>query len=137
MAEVWVGGRAKGLSPAVVRRVVSTVLRRERREADVSVSFLGPLVMRRLNLEFRGRDQPTDVLAFPLQAGRRLAGDIYICPAVARQQARRLGIRPHDELLRLVVHGTLHVLGYEHPEDASREASPMWRRQERHLEALA
>ena len=137
MAEVWVGGRAKGLSPAVVRRAVSTVLRRERREADVSVSFLGPLVMRRLNLEFRGRDRPTDVLAFPLQAGRHLAGDIYICPAVARQQARRLGIRPRDELLRLVVHGTLHVLGYDHPEDASRESSPMWRRQERHLEALA
>jgi probable rRNA maturation factor len=121
----------------VVRRAVRTVLRRERREADVSVTFLGPRVMRRLNLEFRGRDQPTDVLAFPLQAGRHLAGDIYICPAVARQQARQLSIHPRDELLRLVVHGTLHVLGYDHPEDAAREASPMWRRQERHLEALA
>ena len=137
MAEVWVGGRARGLAPDVVRRAVRTVLQRERREADVSVTFVGPVMMRRLNLAFRRRDRPTDVLAFPLQAGQHLAGDIYICPAVARQQAARLGVRPRDELLRLVVHGTLHVLGYDHPEDATREQSSMWRRQERHLEALA
>ena len=137
MAKVWVGGRARGLPPAVVRRAVLTVLRRERRDADVSVTFLGPVSMRRLNLEFRGRDRPTDVLAFPLEAGNRLTGDIYICPSVGRQQARRLGISSRDELLRLVVHGTLHVLGYDHPEGATREKSPMWRRQERHLEAIA
>jgi probable rRNA maturation factor len=116
---------------------VRTVLRRERRDADISVTFLGPVSMRRLNLEFRARNRPTDVLAFPLQTRGRLTGDIYVCPAVGRQQARRLGISPRDELLRLVVHGTLHVLGYDHPEDASRESSPMWRRQERHLEAIA
>lgn len=137
MAEVWVGGRARGLPPAVVRRAVEMVLRRERRSADVSVTFLGPRSMRRLNLEFRGRDRPTDVLAFPLEAGGRLTGDIYICPAVGRQQARRLGIGPREELLRLVVHGTLHVLGYDHPDDSTREKSAMWRRQERHLEAIA
>lgn len=137
MAEVWVGGRAKGLPPAVVRRAVETVLRREHRKADISVTFLGPGTMRRLNLEFRGRDRPTDVLAFPLEAGDRLSGDIYICPAVGRQQARRLGVSPREELLRLVVHGTLHVLGYDHPENSGRESSPMWRRQERHLEAIA
>lgn len=137
MAEVWVGGRARGLPPAVVRRAVEMVLRRERRSADVSVTFLGPRSMRRLNLEFRGRDRPTDVLAFPLEAGGRLTGDIYICPAIGRQQARRLGIGPREELLRLVVHGTLHVLGYDHPDDSTREKSAMWRRQERHLEAIA
>ncbi len=137
MAEVWVGGRARGLPPAVVRRAVGTVLRRERRDADISVTFLGLGSMRRLNLEFRGRDRPTDVLAFPLEAGERLTGDIYVCPAVARRHAQQLGISLRDELLRLVVHGTLHVLGYDHPDDATRERSPMWRRQERHLEAIA
>jgi probable rRNA maturation factor len=42
-----------------------------------------------------------------------------------------------EELIRLVVHGTLHVLGYDHPDHGERERSPMWRRQERYVEALA
>jgi ssRNA-specific RNase YbeY (16S rRNA maturation enzyme) len=57
---------------------VRTVLRRERRDADISVTFLGPVSMRRLNLEFRARNRPTDVLAFPLQTRGRLTGDIYV-----------------------------------------------------------
>ena len=60
-------------------------------------------------------------------------GDIYICPEVARDNAKRQGIPIGEEVLRLVVHGTLHVLGYEHPVGESRTESPMWRRQERIL----
>ncbi len=138
MGEVMVGGRARGLPEAQVRRLVEGVLRAERRDAVVSVSFVGPARMRALNREHKGKDRPTDVLAFALpQPGQGIVGDIYICPAVAREQARRLGIAPRRELARLVVHGVLHVLGHDHPEGPDREQSPMWRRQEQYLGRLA
>ncbi len=137
--EVVVGGRRPALPPPLVRRVVREVLRRERRQADISVTFLGPVLMRRLNVRFLRRDQPTDVIAFALpQPGGVLAGDIYVCRAVALQSARRAGVPLRQELIRLVIHGTLHVLGYDHPEGAGpRMQSPMWRRQERLVRALA
>jgi len=113
------------------------VLRGERRRAALSVTFLGPDRMRALNRRWKGADRPTDVLAFPLRGpGRALAGDVYICRRVALREAARLGIPPREELLRMVVHGVLHVLGHDHPEGAGRLRSAMWRRQERYLRRI-
>jgi probable rRNA maturation factor len=133
-----VSGRRVPLPASLVRRAVATVLRGERRDALVSVTFLGRDAMRRLNAEHTGRDCPTDVLSFELTdpAGRTV-GDVYICPWVAAREARARGIPPRQELLRLVVHGTLHALGREHPEGEGRTTSAMWRRQERYVDALA
>ena len=72
-----------------------------------------------INRRFRGRDEPTDVLSFPGESspeGRHL-GDIVICPAVARGQARRAGHDPERELMTLVLHGVLHCLGHDHETD--------------------
>jgi probable rRNA maturation factor len=63
-------------------------------------------------------------------------GDVYVCAWVAEREARSRGIPVREELIRLVVHGTLHVLGLDHPEDERRSRSPMWRRQERYVDAL-
>ena len=65
-----------------------------------------------------------------------MVGDVYIAPDVARRNAREQGAGVREELMRLVVHGVLHVLGHDHPEDDSRYASPMWQRQERLLRTL-
>jgi len=136
-AEVRVTGRA-ALPAATVRRVVRAVLAGERRAADVSVTFLGPVRMRALNRDYLGHDRPTDVIAFGLaQPGGGLVGDVYVCRAVAEREARRRGLPLRQELVRLVVHGTLHVLGWDHPDDDSRLGSPMWRRQERYVARLA
>jgi len=106
--------------------------------ATISVTFLGPARMQSLNREWMGRDRPTDVIAFALPGpSGELAGDVYVCPAVARDQAGSLGVPLRQELIRLVVHGTLHVLGYDHPDGAGRTRSAMWRRQERYVKALA
>lgn len=130
--------RRAPLGARAVRRIVRGVVAGERREADVSVAFVGPARMRLLHREWKGRDRTTDVLSFALpQPGGRLAGDVYVCPAVAREQARAHGVALREELARLVIHGTLHVLGYDHPEDDGRTRSPMWRRQERYVRALA
>ncbi len=133
-----VSGRRLPLSPALVRRVVESVLHAERRSALMSITFLGRESMRRLNLEHKGRDRPTDVLAFAMSdpSGQTI-GDVYICPWVARQEARSRGISLREELIRLVVHGTLHALGREHPDGPERTRSAMWRRQERYVEVLA
>jgi probable rRNA maturation factor len=137
-ADVVIGGRPRPLPDATVRRIVGEVLRRERRVAAISITFVGRVRMRALNLEFKGHDRPTDVLSFPLdQPDGSVLGDVYICPWVAAQEAKRRRIRAREEVTRLIVHGTLHALGWDHPEDTGRERSAMWRRQERYVEALA
>jgi probable rRNA maturation factor len=135
---VVVSGRRLPIPASFVRRVVEAVLRGERRTAAISVTFLGRDSMRRLNLRHKGSDRPTDVLAFALeQPGGRAVGDVYVCPEVARREARERGIPLREELVRLVIHGTLHALGRDHPEGEARTRSAMWRRQERYVAALA
>jgi probable rRNA maturation factor len=137
VSEVVVSGRRLPLSRALVRRVVEAVLAAERRKGLVSVTFLGRDSMRRLNATHKGHDRPTDVLTFALGDSRGpVIGDMYICPWVARREARARGIPLREELIRLVVHGTLHAVGREHPDGPNRTRSAMWRRQERYVEAL-
>ena len=133
-----VSGRRLPLPAALVRRVVAAVLAGERQRALVSVTFLGRDAMRRLNRRHTGHDRPTDVLSFPMaDPGGSTVGDVYVCAWVAAREARSRGIPLREELIRLVVHGTLHALGREHPEGLDRTRSPMWRRQERYVSALA
>ena len=134
---VVVCGRTSPLARPEVVRAVAAVLDGERRAASVSVSFLGRERMRELNARWKGRDEPTDVLAFALTDPRgALTGDVYVCPWVSAREARARGRSPREELRRLVVHGVLHVLGYDHPEGTGRTTSPMWRRQERYVAGL-
>ncbi len=133
-----VHGRRVPLPVSLVRRVVETVLRGERRRALISITFLGRDAMRALNAVHTGHDRPTDVLSFALaDPGGRTVGDVYVCPWVAEREARTRGVPVREELIRVVVHGTLHALGRDHPEDEGRTASAMWRRQERYVDALA
>jgi probable rRNA maturation factor len=118
--------------------VVEAVLNAERRQGLISVTFLGRDSMRRLNATHKGQDRPTDVLSFPMASPTgQVVGDVYICPWVARREAEARGIPLREELIRLVVHGTLHALGHDHPDGDERTRSVMWRRQERYVEALA
>ena len=131
---VAVSGRAHPLARADVARTVEAVLRGEKRHALVSVSFVGRERMRSLNARWKRRNEPTDVLAFALTGpDGATTGDIYVCPWVATREARARGLPLREELRRLVIHGVLHVLGYDHPEGPRRTSSPMWRRQERYL----
>lgn len=135
---VAIQGKHPPVSSRRIERAVALVLEKERRRAALSIAFVGPDRIRRLNQAWKGHDRPTDVLAFSLpEPGGRLTGDIYICRAVAAREAIGRGIPVAEELIRLVIHGTLHVLGYDHPEDDSRIRSPMWRRQERYLACLS
>ena len=120
-----------------MKEAAVAALRAERvKDAMLSITFVGRAAMSELNRRYLGHRGPTDVISFGLgRQGRRgpVVGDIYICPEIARANARRRRVSSQEELLRLVVHGTLHTLGYHHPEGAARTESSMWRRQERIL----
>lgn len=137
-AAVLVNGFTARFPAALVRRAVRTVLAGEGREAFVAVTFLGKRRMQQLNRDYKHHDRPTDVISFTLpQPDGSIAGDIYLCRPVAAREAHRRGLPLREEIVRLVVHGTLHVLGHDHPEDGGREASAMWRRQEHYVRGLA
>jgi len=109
----------------------------------VELTLLDADAMRRLNRRATGRRGLTDVLAFALpQPDGSLLGDVYICPAAAAGWVKNGGKGKgaagglDEELVRVTVHGTLHALGYDHPDGPGRTRSAMWRRQERYVRRL-
>jgi rRNA maturation RNase YbeY len=106
----------------------------------VSITFVSNGRIAGLNRRYLRHRGTTDVVSFALAStvpNVPIAGDIYIAPDVARRNAKAHGVSLREELTRLVVHGVLHVLGFDHPEGENRAASPMWRRQEQLIAALA
>jgi probable rRNA maturation factor len=132
-------GARVAVSAGRLADAVRHVLRAEKvGDAMLSVTLLSASAMARLNRRHLGHAGATDVISFGFAPtpGGAVVGDIYVCPAVARDNAHAAGCGVREELLRLVVHGTLHVLGWDHPVDGARTTSPMWKRQERLLAAV-
>jgi probable rRNA maturation factor len=129
------------LARARVAALAQGVLRAEGvRDARLSIAFVSARSIATMNRRQLGHAGPTDVISFPLPSraeGEPLAGDVYIAPEIARANALENGVPVREEIARLVVHGTLHVLGHEHPEAAGRTATPMWKRQEALVRRLA
>ena len=114
-----------GVDPSAVATVVEAVLVAERvGECEVGVVLLDEHEMRELNREHRGRDEATDVLAFPidedddLDGVTRMLGDVVVCVPVMERQAAEQGVTPGEELVDLLVHGVLHLLGHDHETDS-------------------
>jgi probable rRNA maturation factor len=95
-------------------------------DGELSLSFVTSGEMADLHVRYMGEEGPTDVLSFPL-GEEGLLGDVVVCPEEAR---RNNPADPPAELRLLVVHGVLHLLGYDHEED--RDRAEMWARQERY-----
>lgn len=110
---------------ADVRRVARGLLRGR----NLSIAFVTDAAIRRINRRFLGHDYATDVISFPLDSD--LLGELVISAPYARAEARRRGIPEREELLRYVVHGILHLWGYD--DRAPRDRRRMWARQEREL----
>jgi len=144
IVDVAAEGVRSPVAQSRIKDLALRVLRAERvRDALLSIALVSPHQIARLNRLHLGHAGATDVISFALStpAGaperQAVVGDIYIAPAVARANATRFGGSVRQEIARLVVHGTLHVLGYNHPDGAERTDSPMWVRQERLLAKLS
>jgi probable rRNA maturation factor len=126
------------LSGPAVKRAVRATLELDgfARKGENSISFVGDDEIEILNRKWLGREGATDVIAFSLGGPDALLGDVYISVDTAIRNAAELGVSPSEELLRLVIHGTLHVAGHDHPDGAAREASDMYRLQEELLRSL-
>ena len=120
----------------VERAVIAVTTAEGVENGEISITFLDPSAIAALNRAHLGRPLPTDVLAFNLAAPDTPLGDVYVCPDVARDSATELGLPLREELLRLVIHGVLHVIGYDHPDGTDREDCEMFRRQEEILARL-
>lgn len=127
---VEVGNYATVDAKALEEAVRHTVERAGGQVVEISVALLGDDDIQELNHRFLGRDRPTDVIAFTLGEDPERVGDVYVGVDQARRQAAELGVPVDQELLRLAVHGTLHVLGQDHPEGEDRYDSPMFVLQE-------
>jgi rRNA maturation RNase YbeY len=101
-------------------------------QAELSLELVGDCRMRRLNRRYRKKDRTTDVLAFPMRESHNpcpmLLGDVVISVPTAIRQAKASGRSVGDELAALLVHGVLHLCGYDH-ERSAREAVRMRRRE--------
>lgn len=117
-------------SPASFRRWVAAALDWRIREADLSVRIVGEDEGRALNRHYRGKDYATNVLSFPaelpegLPEGVRLPllGDLVICAPVVAREAAEQGKPLNAHYAHLTVHGALHLLGWDHEDEADAEA---------------
>lgn len=99
-------------------------------DTEVSVRVVNAAEMQQLNSEFRDQDKPTNVLSFPAgdlaglpDDAERPLGDIVVCSAVVADEAEQQGKTPGDHWAHMIVHGTLHLLGFDHEND--RDAAEM------------
>lgn len=123
---------------ALLVRAVAETLRSEGvAEAEVSVTLLEDEEMAELHRRYLDREGTTDVLSFSLaDPDDPPLGDVYLGRRQAARQASEHGRPLEEELVRLAVHGTLHVLGHDHPTGPERSDSPMYRRQEALVRAV-
>ncbi len=131
MIQINPGSADPELVPLLERAVRTTLDHEGADVLEFSVTLLDDERIRELNRTYLSHDHVTDVISFPMEApGGHVVGDVYIGHPQAERQAAEAGVPAEEELVRLAVHGTLHVLGHDHPDGDDRSDSPMYRLQE-------
>ena len=130
--------------PALARSAVHAAVAHSRHadlsDSEVSVKFTSDEEVRALNAQWRGKDKPTNVLSFPMAeeselAGAQLLGDVVLAHGVCAAEAADGQVPIETHAAHLVVHGTLHLLGYDH-ETSDAEAEEMEAVERRALAAI-
>lgn len=116
----------------LLKRVAQKVLEGEKAEGDLSIALVGQGRIRKLNKKYRGKNRVTDVLAFPeskmvlekfqvnISPKVKTLGEIVICLREVKKNAKRFGTIFEEELAKVLIHGILHLLGYDHEKEAER-----------------
>jgi len=148
--EEWDSSRSwdklvRNAAEAAIAESAFPQLATSKRSIEISVRLTGDEAVRALNAEWRGKDKPTNVLSFPMSEAvelqntkvawpELLLGDIILARGVCEAEAAEKGVRFEDHAAHLLVHGTLHLLGYDHHDED--EAADMESREIRALSRL-
>lgn len=104
-----------------IKKIVEVVFLNEKhKDAEISIVFLNETEMAEINKKYRGKDKATDVLSFPQdgfsleKTGINFIGEMLVCPSKIKNQADLAGVSYNEEMIRIIIHGTLHLLGYDH-----------------------
>ncbi len=112
-------------SAAQIQQWASAAVRAEKTEPEITVRIVDEAESHELNLTYRGKDRPTNVLSFPFECPPEVAlpllGDLVICRQVVEREAQEQGKPLIAHWAHMVVHGSLHLLGYDHIDDAEAE----------------
>ena len=119
-------GHYQSVPCSLLKQAIHQTLNEEGRTGEFSITLLSDQEMEKLNTRYLGRNVTTDVLAFSMGTDELALGDVYVCVDQAIRQAKEHEIPLDAELVRLVVHGVLHVLGHDPPDDSGRFTSPMF-----------
>jgi probable rRNA maturation factor len=124
-------GKYRVRKASVVRYVRRLLKSEGKAEADISVIFIDRRYSARVNRKYLGHNYATDVLSFCLGDRGRIDGEVYVNLDQARRQARDYGVTAANEIARLVLHGTLHLLGYD--DRTTHDAGKMKARENEHM----
>ncbi len=119
-----------------IKKIIKFALKKvDIKSAEISIAIVGDAEMKRLNKRWRGKNRVTDVLSFDYRlqipdSKFQVYGEIIICYPQAVRQARECGHGVHEEIKTLLVHGILHLCGYDH-EKSARQAKEMEKMQKR------
>lgn len=113
-------------SPELIQTWVEAALSGQRQESELTVRIVASEEIQNLNRTYRNKDKPTNVLSFPFEKMEGidlpLLGDVVICAAVVAEEAQQQHKSLSDHWAHMVVHGVLHLLGYDHIDEAEAEA---------------
>jgi len=102
-----------GVSKAKISKVVNSLLPKKKAITDFGLIFVSSKRMAELNKKYRSKSGPTNVLSFD-------SGDVVVCPSVVKKQAEKFGFTQKKWMTRLIVHGILHLAGYDHKTEKDR-----------------
>jgi probable rRNA maturation factor len=133
--EIVQRGAGKKFSTGKIKKIALTILELvAEKNAELSLALIGNVEMRKLNAKYRKKHYATDVLSFPAEGivpqETRLLGDVIISVEKAAEQAQARGHSSEQELITLLIHGVVHLLGYDH-ERSARDARAMHRVEKR------
>ncbi|WP_051962912.1 rRNA maturation RNase YbeY [Mesoaciditoga lauensis] len=117
------------LNVEMFQKLCDYVLKREKREGTLNVVFVGLEEISEYN-RYRKKEGPTDVLSF--EGDPPFLGEIYICPEYVKENAKYFKVPFEEEMIRVCIHGILHLLGYDHERD-EKDAEKMFDIQERYV----
>jgi probable rRNA maturation factor len=111
-----------------LNKIAKTIL--GNKKFDLSVALIGQSRIKELNAKYRKLNRPTDVLSFSYGN----SGEVVLCPEIIEKNARKYGVNFEDELSRILIHGILHLFGYDHEKD--KDAGLMRKKEEYYLSKI-